>query len=230
MLPVRIAGTPVGVQLARLDALRNHVLTPASRAKPGYRSSLIVPSPPMIVAAGSSSRMITTTGPSSSGTDTAPSGVGRTVTDHHGRRLAEEQERADEEEVRRRQVGGEQPGGLEPPHEPARRDRQPERCHGHQPGRIDPECAQRRQHEGGGEDGGHPSQHHRSGAPVHERRADHEEDPDHRRHQGDGRGEHDDLRRGVVAGDEELGVAADDVEQRLGDGQSTQAEDDEGGR
>ena len=72
MVPVRIAGTPVGVQLARLDALRNHVLTPASRAKPGYRSSLILPSAPMIVAAGSSSRMITITGPSSSGTDTSP--------------------------------------------------------------------------------------------------------------------------------------------------------------
>ena len=61
------------------------------------------------------------------------------------------------------------------------------------------------------------------------RRADHEEDPDQRRHQRDGQREHDDLRRGVVAGDEELRIAADHVEQWLGDGQPTQAEDDEGG-
>ena len=67
-----IIGTARWVRLYWLEALRNHVLTPASSAKPGYRSAFSDPSARMIVAAGNSSSTTTTTGPRNGGTWTEP--------------------------------------------------------------------------------------------------------------------------------------------------------------
>ena len=71
------------------------------------------------------------------------------------------------------------------------------------------------------------SEHDRAGASIESRRRRRECDPDQRGDERDQQGEGDDLAAAVVAGDEELGVLPEQVEQRLGDGEPAEPEDDE---
>ena len=178
----------------------------------------------MRVVSGNSSRMITTTGPSRSGTEMAPELAVAAVEEPAGR--ADEQERSDEQDVAHREVLQEhpaRPGPVDQHHD--RRAHHRGQRRGGVAVQVDPA------HQHVAEDGAEQCQEddvrRRRRAAMQERGDRGERDHHQRRHQPHHEGEGDDLARVVVPGHEELRVAAQQVEDRLGHRDPDQA--DEGG-
>ena len=225
-MPSRIDGTARWVRLYWLDALRNHVLTDASSAKPGYRSSFSEPSARMSVAAGNSSSTMTTTGARSVGTVTSPDVAGRS-TGHQLRRRAEEEERAEEEQVGHGQVRHEQPGAARSEHEHGHSGADEQRQHRTRTiwsspnvrSRASPNAVAKTVDDGGEHDRAERALTNVAStvAPM----------PTSGGTSAISSANHTIWAAAVVAGDEELRVLSEQVEQRLGHRQTAQTQDDE---
>ena len=146
------------------------------------------------------------------------------------RRRAEEQERGEEEDVGDGQVGHEEADALRAhdEHDDAGADEQ--RQHEHDDELVDTERPQEGQAERGRQEADDGEEDDLPEPAVDGRRQRRDADAEGRRDDGDRHREEDDLRRAVVAGDEELGVVPEQVEQRLGHGQCAETEDHERSR
>ena len=151
--------------------------------------------------------------------------VGGAVTGNELRGRAEEEERSDEQEVGDGKVGREQraAAGLDDEQRQGRTDAKRERQHDNRA--VDAEPSQDRERQGGrqqGDDGGVDRHPHRS---AEERGSGHDGDPDQRGDERDDEREPHDLTSVVPPGDEELGIAPEEVEKRLGHSQAAQPQD-----
>ena len=143
------------------------------------------------------------------------------------RRRADEQEHGDERDVGDGEVGQQQTPGVRSHRQHHGGRAAGQRHDDDQHDRIDPDRAEQGEDEGSAEHSDDDAVDDGSGAPVDQRGNGDRGNADQRRDQGDDQGEPDDLARAVVAGDEELRVATEQIEERLGDGQAAQAENDE---
>ena len=143
------------------------------------------------------------------------------------RRRAGEQEHGDEGDVGDGEVGQQQPPGVRSQRQHHGRRPAGQRHDGHQHDRIDADRAEQGEDEGRPEHGHDDAVDDGSGTPVDQRGDGDRGNADQWRKHGDDQGEPHDLASAVVAGNEELRVATEQIEERLGDGEAAQPEDDE---
>ncbi len=151
--------------------------------------------------------------------------VKRPITGDEFRCGAEEEERRDEQEVGDGERGYEQRAAAGAQDQPREGGGGGERQHQHHGGAVDADPSQHRKPQGGRQQSDDGGVDHRPHRPPEERGGCDDEDRDQRRDERDDQREPHDLPGVVPPGDEELGVASEEVEEWLGHGEAGQPQD-----